>query len=348
MASEQQKRIRLELAASGLKFILREEPITRKSFFIPENTPIQADPAYSREIANVNWQRDFLVRLIDEKILAKGNSDGRADTFKVIDSQEIRRILKDHDKDGLMLAKHLFPGEVVLPVAISRVSDSEEEISEAEVSEALEERHTSNVGASVWKSGSEDEESDRALVIRKFDTIGGILSEVLNYLKDTSKEQNVIFGAISENLAFIRDDKFDEMESKLRGVKDEFNGVKKRLDKMETASNQLTGVQGSLNHNIKKLIEEGSNEGQAEEMATAVANALTPLADSVNELNRQMKTSDIRTGALQQSTNALVAYLKNAEDDKLGKVLKMLEQHVEDGKTIGDMLLDVKNESKET
>lgn len=335
--SEQQKRIRLELAASGLKFALQADRITRRSFFLPEDVPIQTNPAYSKEIANKNWQASFLERLVSKKIFSKGY-DGRIITYQVVDHYEIRRILRDHENDGLLLSKHLFPSEVVLPTAIERIPEPVDSDTSAGMGEVL------KTGQRLHIHEGEDTEkdTDRVFLRKNLDALGTVLTSLLDYMKGSTTESGEILNAISENLAHIRDEKFDEVGSRIRGVKDEFNSLKKRVDKMEVSSNQLTGVQGSLNHSIKQLIESSNHSGQAEEVATAVATALLPLANSVNELTAHLKASDTRSEALRQSTEMLANYMKNAEEDKMGHVLKMLKRHIEDGQTISDMLLDAK------
>jgi len=349
---ESQKRARQDVVATALKTLLANEGsgLTRKTFFLPtSSTPSEAEIEACK---GRRWQKPVLDRLVDKGLLvvAKVGDDMG---YGPGDRTLIRKVLRDYEDDGLLLASLVFPNEV-RGVELPSVRDALEE------EEALTRQH------------QVDDVLDKVTDTKAMDKMGKDLQEAIdkhgpglvladaltrftlavNEQHTTARESYNRLVLSMESMAKAYGDHTKRMEAMLSAqsartgtVETKVGGYNKRLDALEKREQEHTAAIHRLVNILQEYHVREKTNGSgfdvsevAEKMAAAVAVEVKPLLDANTE-NFSKVTALMY--ALQGSTETLAGHLKSKEADRLSDLNRRLEAHIKDGQELQELLSEV-------
>lgn len=318
--NELDQKARLDMALSALQLLAGEESgwHTRKNMFVPPVSPgtvgKKMEAAYNKAIKTRKWQNDVLERWLKDGIV-EHTKEGGQDLYHAAIPGEIRRIIVDHNEDGLKLSKFVFPHLVSLPGEytdkLEKAEESDDSDKDTEDTEQdMGEETVSVLTAAVYKQN-------------------GILAELLDIVRNGHIEVAQSINAHSD--ALMKSDK--EFARLLGSMEKEIHGVKKRVSELETTvvavREQLASGQAALNA-TKTALKDASSMGE-----------------NYSQMTNAFRGIVHQFAALTQANNALVGAYRRANDDKLGKVLKRMEEHLTEGETLRSLLLDTVAERSE-
>lgn len=303
MLKESQKQARVRILADGLAFLLStREPSVRSQIFIPQDKYKSAE---RQEAFKKDWQRDALKRLVDAGLLEETKIKHQLG-YKVYDAKKISSILTDYKTgDGSLLVDFLWPKKSIV-------------LSSKPEQEAIE------------PVASEEELPDTMIIL-------GQINETMSQMVDIlSKNQTVFLAKLeeySESNAELQEKlrlAIYEISGKLGANNGEIikklGGSNKRIDELEEKIGTLTRVIEANQSTMKSTLKATENISQASAGMLQAASA--------------MKDSEERTRALQQALEEFTGKLEDSEKDKTGRLIKAIENHVQEGEHLKNMVLE--------
>ena len=286
MATEAEKRARIEVCYEGLLHLISEEgadgdAVKRSHLFALRRGPMEKSADHVKAMKSATWQKEFVKRLLADGIVKRERVDNQ-DRYTAANIPRIKHILKDHDDFGLLLSKYLFPSEVTIPV----------ERAEPEANEPQPE--------TPQQSDSVDIPDDPLLVIYKLtERMSKALVSLVPFFKILTDQSEALSA---------------EMESDREGVAN----VKNRMKGLETQVSQILSTVSNTSALVKENV---SAEGVAEAVAEVVAKQMHQSAIPAEVLDSLKQIPEIKSMAT-QSYAKICALEEAIEQERADRTLK--------------------------
>lgn len=304
--------IRMNIASRALRDLsrLREDATAELTdlFYVTGDNPSAAELAEGDTKGSRKWQREFMRRLAEDGVV----SAPERDHWVVGDQLRLLAILSNAAEDGAMLSRYLFATE-----------------SEFRAGKALSEQD----GYTAENAEEDSDQEDPKVHGQRVTEIGdwgkelSLIAGLQRTLVEAVGKNHIAFDktltAISDGLVLVG----EELQKLHEGVQKREGSLGKRIEQTEE---RLVGMQRVLE------AMQGTLKGIAGNLGALDAAAQNQ-ARSEQILEQFVKTS----AATNARIDALVAVVTADRKNQLGQLLRKLDEHVREGRTLHDMLLEM-------
>ena len=293
---EIEKRARVTVAYGGLRnmhLACKADPqgaMSRKNMFLaPAELPEgMTEKALTKAMMTKAWQREFLRKMVEAKMLHKSMLDGQ-DAYQPFDLVVIKDLLDQHDNGGLRLFQFLFPSDAGTPKELRGEenlpppgTDVELESAEARGGEEDLAPDAEEIGFRTLQALSSNmrvlseavQSIDTKLnkVLEVDDEQSQVESELIPYMRNRSKEQEALLTSIKDMLAVH----IKEQEKERTRAQDWDQAMHTNIVAIHTMVRALPGVQ--------KVMEVLSNHLRLHKASDLADRAITAFKERVENL----------------------------------------------------------------
>lgn len=303
---ESVRKIRMDIAGRALRQLIAgrvKQPGLTDLFYVTGDNPTQAEFAEGDSKPSRKWQREFMRRLMSDGVV----DEVEADHWSVKDQVRLIAIISNLTEDGALLSNYLF------------LTDAEFR-NKRSIADSAEDGYT--LAAAEEDNQEEKPPLDDAAIARELAALGNLQRTLIEGVGKNHIAFDKSLLTIIESLQGLLEVVIQLRES----VQKREGGIGKRV---ETVEERLVGMQKVLEAMQQTLKGVAQNLGALDNAAKIQARS-----EQILEECTQMAA---RTDA---KIDGLISVLAAERKDKLGQVLKRLDEHVRDGRTLYDMLLD--------